>query len=145
MPVYDLSFDPRDPYYDAPGLPGVRWGVQVFTTHNLYGLDPARVELHQDGDHARLVCDGLRWGGQQHAAPGRVEVTMTRGDDGALSWRAQAWHDEPVKVIKLLLQGLPEAALAGGWWHAASQHDEVTHPTQAKPLQWGYPLPWLTP
>lgn len=32
MPVHDLSFDPRDPLYPVPALPGARWGMQLFTT-----------------------------------------------------------------------------------------------------------------
>ena len=161
MTVNDLSFDPQDSLYDAPGLPGVRWGVQVFTTSNLYGLDPALTRQEINGQETRLVCEGLRWAGGQQRGAGYVEVALTQGD-GPLSWRIQARHDEPIKSVKLLLWGLPDAALTQGWWTATSArpgasqgHGEwsgsaagqaLTHPTAQHPLLWRYPWPeWLTP
>lgn len=146
MVVYDLSYDPRDPFYDAPGIPGVRWGLQIFTAGNLYGLDPERARLTPDAAGLHLACDGLSWGGQQQRAPGRVEARVT-WRDGALTWRVEAWHDETVKAVKLLLRGLPEGALAGGWWHPTAAADEVARPTAAAPLEWRYPsgTQWLTP
>lgn len=42
MDIFELSYNPRDPLYDLPGLPGVRWGL-IFTVNNLYQLDPAKV------------------------------------------------------------------------------------------------------
>ena len=62
MDIFELSYNPRDPLYDLPGLPGVRWGLQIFTVNNLYQLDPSQVVLSEDGFHLR--CDGLAWGGQ---------------------------------------------------------------------------------
>lgn len=169
MTVYDLSYDPRDPYFDLPGLPGAQWSVQIFTTRNLYGLDPAQIRLTEDGQSLHLVCDGLSWGGQQQRAHGRVEVYLTR-QDGAWNWRISARHTEPLKVVKLLLRGLPEKALAAGWWQPTSaaretreadnpqptqasfgadqisEANEVWRTTPLRPLRWRYPWPeWLTP
>lgn len=42
MATYDLSYDPKDPLFDIPKFPGVRWGIQVFTLQNCYGLDPEK-------------------------------------------------------------------------------------------------------
>jgi hypothetical protein len=143
--VNELSFDPRDPTFETPGLPEVRWAVQVFTTRNLFGLAPERTHLAADGDGLRLVCDGLTWAGQQRRASGRVEVHLARRD-GALCWQAEARHDEPVKVVKLLLHGLPEDALAQGWWTPTTAVGDLTRPAAALPLSWRYPWPeWLTP
>jgi hypothetical protein len=145
--VYDLSFDPRDPLYPVPGLDGARWGVQVFTTRNLYGLNPNHVEVIPDGDGLRLTASALSWAGQQRQSPGRVEARIMR-EDGALVWQIEAWHDEPVKAIKLLLWGLPATSRSQGWWQAADPADMVTQPTATQSLRWCYPWPrpdWLTP
>jgi len=144
MEVHDLSFNPRDPLYDAPGFPGVRWGIQVFTIVNLYGLDPDEVEMTPEGDGVRLVCSGLSWAGGQKRARGRVEARLS-WQDGALSWGIQAWHDEPIKSVKLLLWGLPEDALAQGWWHPTVAEGEVVKPAYKAPVRWTYPQGWLTP
>lgn len=142
--MYDLSFDPRDPEYEIPKLPEVRWGIQVFTTHNFYGLNPARTRLTQNESGLHLVCDELSWAGQQKHFPGRVEVHLTN-EKGSWCWQIQAEHNEPIKAIKLLLWGLPEAALAQGWWSPTHDRTQVTHPTTKVPLRWNYPWPeWLT-
>lgn len=143
MEIYDLSYDPHDPLYDLPGLPGVRWGVQVFTTKNLYQLDPAKVVVAADG--LSLEASGLSWGGQQQRSAGRVSVQISH-DDGAYVWRIQAEHSEPLKVVKLLLWGLPESAFQGGWWQPVSTAGRTVVPTLTAPVRWNYPWrEWLTP
>lgn len=145
MYVNNLSFDPRDPLYDAPGLPDIRWGIQIFTTHNLYALNPARGTITTTAAGLCLVCAGLSWAGQQQQAAGRVEAQVSV-QDGAVQWQIQAWHTEPIKAIKLVLWGLPEEAQTQGWWTATMAQAEAVRPTAALPLRWRYPWPeWLTP
>ena len=163
MTVYDLSYDPRDPFFDIPGLPGAQWGLQVFTTGNVYGLNPDRVQMTGDSQDVHLVCDGLSWGGQQQRAEGRVEAHLSR-QGNTWSWQITAQHAEPLKVVKLMLRGLPEDALSQGWWQPTSaagdpqavrtdfgaEHinaaNEVWKTSRLKPLRWRYPWPeWLTP
>lgn len=165
MTIYDLSYDPCDPFYDIPGLPGAQWGIQVFTTRNLYGLNPAHVMITPEGDGFHLECNGLSWGGQQHHTEGYVEAHLSREGD-AWNWRISARHNEPVKVIKLMLRGLPMAALSQGWWQPTSdtttpesppdkadfgarhinEANEVWKTSPLRPLRWRYPWPeWLTP
>jgi len=141
--IFELSYNPRDPLYDLPGLPGVRWGLQVFTVNNLYQLDPAQVALSEDGFHLR--CDGLAWGGQQQKSAGTVEVQIHREGD-AYAWTIEAQHAEPLKVVKLLLWGLPADSIAEGWWQATSTADRPYVPSRQKPMNWSYPWrEWLTP
>lgn len=143
MEIYDLSYDPRDPLYDLPGLPGVRWGVQVFTTKNLYQLDPSHVRLNDDG--MTLEASGLSWAGQQQRSAGHVRVHITR-DGGAYVWHIEAKHDEPLKVVKLILCGLPETAFQQGWWQPTSTAGRTAIPTLTAPVRWNYPWrEWLTP
>ncbi len=143
LEIYDLSFDPRDPLYDVPGLPGVRWGVQIFTVSNLYQLDPAQVTVSADG--LRLEAAGLSWAGQQQRSAGQVSVQITQ-DNGATVWQIQAQHAEPIKVIKLMLWGLPETAITQGWWQPTSTAGWTAIPTLTAPVKWNYPWrEWLTP
>lgn len=158
MYVNDLSFNPGDPLYDVPGLPGVQWGVQLFTTRNFYQLDPDHVTVTPVGTGLHVVCDGLRWAGQQQQSAGRVEVDIHL-ENGAVVWQMQAWHAEPIKNIKLMLWNLPAGALDKGWWQPTSRHDDAFQPIGyhnpkqdypgsrgTKPLLWNYPWPeWLTP
>lgn len=159
--INDLSFDPNDPLFPLPAVPGASWGIQIFTTHNLYGLDPEHCEVRATDSGLSLACDGLSWGGQQRHSPGRVEVVVVVEEDGAVSWRIEAWHDEPLKTVKLLLRDLPDAALRQGWWTATSTaagsalppslwserpaSAAVTYATSSIPMHWSYPHSWLTP
>jgi hypothetical protein len=145
--VYDLSYDPRDPLYPVPGLDGVRWGIQVFTTKNLYGLDPDRTQVTEFGDKVKLTASGLSWAGQQQRSEGRVEATVIRQGD-VTCWHVEAWHAEPIKCIKVQYWGLPEDTLNQGWWQAVDPEGVAAVPTPNEPLRWCYPWPrtaWLTP
>lgn len=117
LPNDDLSFDPRDPYFPVPGDGPPRWAVQVFTTTNGYGPDPAAARLiAHDDRQVRLRANGLAWFGQQHRVDaGSVEVDVHR-DGAAYTWSMTVRHHEPVKAVKLRLAGLPEQALRSGWW-----------------------------
>jgi len=137
--LHDFSFDPRDPYF--PVLGGIRFAVQVYTVDNVYVLDPGQARTEPTPDGLRLICDGLAWAGQQRPRPGRVEVDVA-GEEGAVTWRIRAWHDEPIKSVKLLLRGLPEEARARGWWKPTSNAGEAQHPTFPQPLLWHYPVGW---
>ncbi len=144
MYVNNLSFDPHDPFYDIPGLSGAQWGIQIFTTRNLYGLAPDKVQLTETGRGVHLTCSQLAWAGQQQRSEGRVETELCY-DDGAFVWKVQAWHQEPIKAIKLIFRGLPQSPLAKGWWQPTSDQKDAFHPTDALPLLWRYPWPeWLT-
>src|SRR5687768_15202493 len=139
MYVNDLSFDPRDPLYDTPSLQGVRWGVQVFTTRNMYQLDPDCVQITSSGKGLELVSDGLRWAGQQQTSDGRLKIVVTQAD-GAVTWTIEAWHSEPIKNVKLMLWGLPQGILDKGWWQPTSRQNQTYHVASPKePLHWSYP------
>ena len=131
-PDTDLSFDPRDPRFAAPGSE-VSWSVQVFTSVNGYGLDPSTARIREGGVRAR--CAQL---GQQRPGPGEVDVSVDR-DGGATVWTVRVEHEEPVKAVKLLLSGLP----ADGWWAPNTGRDllggrfQITYPGP----QWS--TPWI--
>lgn len=145
MAIFDLSFDPRDPLFELDGLPGVRWGVQIFTASNLYGLNPERTQVTRQADALTVVCDELSWAGQQQRSPGSAQITVRRQGESVV-WTVTANHAEPIKTIKLMLHGLPEAALAQGWWQPTSDQQEVVIPDRVNPMLMRYPWPeWLTP
>jgi len=84
-----------------------------------------------------LICEELSWAGQQRHFPGRVEVQLTR-DNGAWCWRVQAFHNEPIKSIKLLLWGLPDETLAKGWWSPSYDQKQVALSSPNEALRWRY-------
>jgi hypothetical protein len=151
MTIYDFSFDPRDPRLPLPeasSLAGVRWGIQLFTTQNVYILGSEHVQtvLEPGGTTMLLRCSGLAWAGGQRAAPGKIVAALSL-HGGELTWRIEAWHDEPIKAVKLLLYGLPDEILNKGWWHATAGVDAIAYATPEMPLRWRYPwhdllTPW---
>jgi hypothetical protein len=145
----DLSFNPHDPWFDVPGAPGVQFAIQVFTLSNVYGLDPAMTNLSGTNDRVDLKCDQFSWGGQQFRSPGSVSAIVSQDESGATCWDISAKHSEPIKVIKLLLRGLPAEALQEGFWLATSEKSEVHIPSPGKPFRTLYPhgfqsvTPWI--
>ncbi|KAA5835996.1 hypothetical protein F1721_06505 [Saccharopolyspora hirsuta] len=139
----DLSFDPRDPYFPAPGATGVEWALQVFTTTNGYGLDSAGVRLSDDRTH--LHADRYAWLGQQLPVDaGSVDVAVT-SSGGVLEWSIAVRHEEPIKSVKLLLRGLPAEQLRAGWW-APNTGRGRAHGVNGQRFQLEYPGPdWATP
>ncbi|MDA3624924.1 hypothetical protein [Saccharopolyspora oryzae] len=139
----DLSFDPRDPYFPAPGATGVEWALQVFTTVNGYGLDAANTWLSDDRTHLR--ADRYAWFGQQLTVDaGSVDVDVVN-DGGALQWSIAARHAEPIKAVKLVLRGLPPEQLRAGWW-APNTGRNFAHGVNGQRFQLEYPGPdWATP
>lgn len=132
-PDTDLSFDPRDPYFPVPGCE-VRFAVQVFTSVDGYGLDPASTTAGADGS---VRCTRFALLGQQRVAgAGEVDVALARGGD-ALVWSISVRHEEPVKAVKLLLGGLPR----DGWWAPNTGREPLGGRFQIE-----YPGPqWATP
>ncbi|GAA4837412.1 alpha-amylase family protein [Saccharopolyspora rosea] len=140
----DLSFDPRDPYFPVPGAPGVRWALQVFTTVDGYGIDAERTRV-READRVHVHADGYALFGRQRTVDvGEVDVEVSR-DSGVLEWVVNVRHEEPIKAVKLLLTGLPEAALAAGWW-APNTGRGWAHGVRGQRFQLEYPGPdWATP
>ncbi|SFT03231.1 hypothetical protein [Saccharopolyspora flava] len=139
----DLSFDPRDPLFPAPGsapaTAGLRWSVQVFTTANGYGLRPADPLVEDDRVRVRTGYASL--GRQRTVDAGEVDVEV-RTQDGVLTWAITARHDEPIKAVKLLLRGLPADRLAEGWWAPNTGRSQLHH----ERFQLEHPSPdWATP
>ena len=94
-----LSFDPRHAWLPLPGVAGLEWALEVFTTENSYGLDPALTNFAA----GRLEARGLQWLGGQRRAAGRVDgVVLT--SHGSHSWRIIAETEGVVKGIELLVR-----------------------------------------
>lgn len=119
----NLSFDPRDPFFELPGT-DVRYAVQVFTAQGAYVVDPETM--------------GLARPGRQRPAPGAVSVRVD-AEPGRWRFHIEATQPEGVKAVKLLLRGLP----GDGWWTATTPRSS---PEARAPFQWTYPgLEWATP
>jgi hypothetical protein len=146
MYINNLSFDPRHPWFPVPGLPGAEWAVEVFTTENVFGVDPARASF----DGRVMSAAGLQWLGGQKPADGRVSALVSASVDGAAAWSISASAKETVKAVKLLIRSLPAELTERGWWTCASPADSSVRPTNSAPVQLTYPWTnagesWLTP
>jgi hypothetical protein len=144
--VNNLSFDPAHPWFEIPGVPGGQWAVEVFTTENVYGLDPTRTTF----DGGRLDASGLQYLGGQRHVDGAVTVECSVGDDGATSWVISARIEETIKSAKLLLRALPPALTENGWWTSTTRATKTLRPGSTQPLLLTYPWAqsgesWQTP
>lgn len=146
MYINNLSFDPAHLWFDVPGLPGAEWAIEVFTTENVYGLDPAKTEF----DGGWLGAAGLqRLGGQQQAS-GSVTVECRIAAEGATTWAVAASAAEPIKAVKLLLRKLPTALTERGWWTPTTPAGTSLRSSATTPLLLTYPWSgssesWQTP
>ena len=103
------SFDLADPVFECFGR---RFSFQLVTLENLYGLDPAEIQLHTSGDEWRLVASGLRWAGGQQCAPGRFEAHVQRVGQERLRLRMHASAPAEIRCLKWLVRDLdPELAV----------------------------------
>jgi hypothetical protein len=147
MHVNNLSFDPAHPWFEVPGVPGAEWALELFTTENVYGLDPSRTEF----DGRSLGAAGLQRLGGQHKAAGTATVECRLGDDGVTTWVVVARIEETVKGVKLLLRNLPEALLEQGWWTPTTLAGSSLKASGTAPLLLVYPWAgsgggsWQTP
>ncbi|CAL99620.1 hypothetical protein A8924_0666 [Saccharopolyspora erythraea NRRL 2338] len=111
----DLSFDPKDPYFPAPGTYGVEWGVQVFTEDNGYAIHAGCAYVHET-DRVTVHSDRFALFGQQTTVDAGVVDAEVVNRDGVLEWSIKVRHTEAVKAVKLMLRGLPPEQLRAGWW-----------------------------
>jgi len=144
MYVNNLSFDPAHAWLEIPGMGGARFAVEVFTTENAYGLDPA----HTTFDDGNVIATRLQLLGGQRSVAGSVRAVVRRASDGTVAWNISAHVEEAVKGIKLLFRDLPVDP--GGWWTPTTPAGERVAPSSTQPVQlsypWGYPeASWQTP
>jgi len=146
MYVNNLSFDPAHPWFPVPGVPGAEWAVEIFTTENVYGLDPGSVQL----DGSSLTASALQLLGGQRTAAGSVSVSLDHDSTDVVRWTLSAQADETIKSAKLLLRNLPSELTESGWWMATTPATATLRPTSEEPIlltyPWDYPgSGWQTP
>jgi len=105
--VQDLSFDFKRPVFEFGGL---RFGVQVFTFENVYGLDLANCAVTGDERERAIRCNSLTWAGGQERVPGWVSVRAVKGE-GKTTFHVQAQLDRTIRCTKLFLKGLPDGEI----------------------------------
>jgi hypothetical protein len=138
--VNDLSFDPRHPWFPLPGLAGAEWTVEVFTSQDVWGLDPAETTF----DGHVLIAQRLRGLGGQRLGPGQVTVHIDVAD-GVAQCRICADHADQVKGVKLLIRGVAGDVLDAGWWTPTTPADQAMRPAE-EPVLLTYPWEnWQTP
>lgn len=102
--MQDLSFAFRQPVFAFNGL---RFGVQVFSFENAYGLDPERCAVSDHGRTFDVSCDQLTWAGGQETAPGSVSIRAEAGERRT-TFEIEARCAKTIRCIKLFLQDIPE-------------------------------------
>ena len=145
MYVNNLSFDPAHAWFEVPGLDTARFAVEVFTTDNVYGLDPTCTTF----DSGHLHATGLQSLGGQRSAFGSLDADVRRGANGAVAWSISAQSEGMIKGIKLLFRDLPADGTVG-WWTPTTAAGDRLAPSPEKPVllsyPWGYPGDsWQTP
>jgi hypothetical protein len=146
MYVNNLSFDPAHPWFEVPGQPGTEWALEVFTTENVYGLDPDRTAFKE----GRLAAGGMQLLGGQRRVPGTVDVDVRLDERGVVCWAVAVNMTDVVKSAKLLLRNLPAGQTEAGWWTPTTSAAKTLRTTSDKPLLFSYPWgsvgdSWTTP
>jgi len=105
-----FSFD-----HPEPSVPfeGFSFGLMVFTRENAYGLDQARMSVHETDGGLEVRATGLVWAGGQQRADGEVRLALRRIPDG-VEWDATVAMDRPIKAVTTVLRGVPRGRVAAG-------------------------------
>jgi hypothetical protein len=139
--VNELSFDPRHPWFVVPGIDGAEWAIEVFTTHDVWGLDPASTTF----DGLELQSQQLQGLGGQRSTAGLV-TTRIDVADGVTEFHISASHADPIKGVKLLVRGLPAGILDAGWWTPTTPAGQAARALEHAPVLLRYPWDsWQTP
>jgi hypothetical protein len=107
-----LSYDFGDPWLTVGPW---RVALQVVTHDNLYGLDPARTTVADDGETASMVSGGLVWAGGQERATGSGAVHVRRLHD-RLRIEARVTAPGTIRTTRLMLRGLAGDTFLGTGW-----------------------------
>ena len=128
------SFDFRDPVFGVG-----RWQLsfQIITLENIYGLDPASIQVTEDAVHWQLTCARLSWAGQQQHAPGGMVVQVQRGPGQRLRLEIEATAPHKIRAVKVLVRGLPSLSMLDAL-------DRIT-PQPAESVILRYPSPLHLP
>lgn len=113
-----FSFSNPEPSVDFGGL---RFGFEVISFENAYGVDPAQVSVRRKGDTLELHATGFTWAGGTRTRAGSLTATLTKTTTGAIEWTVAARLDQPIKAIKTIVRGLPRGRLSVG----ANDWDDV--------------------
>jgi hypothetical protein len=105
--LQDLSFDFNDPKFEFAGL---RFGIQVHTFENVYGLDPTRCAVDSSHDSLEVKSKGLSWAGGQGSAEGSVRLSA-KMVDRRLSFRVEASAGKTIRSLKLYFEGVPDGEI----------------------------------
>jgi len=103
-----FSFDFNDPVLDFGGY---SFAFRVFTSTNVYGLDPERLTVKRSPHSVSLHAEGLTWAGGQEQCSGSLDATLSVEDD-VIEWVIRAQHTEPIKSIGTIVEGLPRGRVA---------------------------------
>jgi hypothetical protein len=90
-----------------------RFGFEIFTGENTYGLDRATMSAELSGDTLHLRTRGFVFAGGQQKAPGTFAATLRRTGD-TIEWDAVATMERPIKAITTIIRGAPRGHVSTG-------------------------------
>jgi hypothetical protein len=105
-----FSFDFPEP---SVAFGDYRFGFNVFTAENAYGLDRSKMRADITGNSMLLVCERFVWAGGQDTERGLLIANFARNGD-TISWDAVVTMDRPIKTISTLIRGVPRGSLSFG-------------------------------
>jgi hypothetical protein len=106
-----FSFDFPEP---SVAFGDYRFGFNVFTEENAYGLDRSKMTAELNGTSMKLTCTGFVWAGGQQTAKGSLVANFRKTGD-VIEWDAVVeMNDHPVKTISTLIRGVPRGTLSFG-------------------------------
>jgi hypothetical protein len=115
-------------------LDNLRFGVQLFSFENVYGLDDASCVVTEDGGERTIRCSSLTWAGGQERVPGRASVRAVKGERKT-TFHVEAQLDRTIRSTKLFLRGLPDGDIVN-----LRETDRLAIPPQGLNLR--YPDGW---
>lgn len=105
--LHDLSFDFKDAIFDFNGL---KFGIQLFTFENAYGLDKSKCTSNMDGKSFHVKSSTLTWGGAQEYVNGYITVKAYSGVKKTI-FKIDAKAPKTIRSVKLLLKEMQDGKI----------------------------------
>src|SRR6185437_1435237 len=106
---------------------------RVYTFENTYALDPARMEITDQGGGSggmEIRCSGFTWAGDQEKAPGTLHARL-RKNGNFVEWDVSAQMDKPIKSIATILRWVPRGPMSvacGNFMDHGQNEVSLSHP-----------------
>lgn len=105
--LHDLSYDFKDAFFEFNGL---KFGLQIFTFENVYGLNKNKCTIDIDNKRFCVSSSVLTWAGGQETVKG--DVTVKACPEGArTTFEIYAKAHKTIRSVKLIIKDVPEGKI----------------------------------